>query len=981
MVSNPLLKQFMEDESQPMETGMSDAPGQDQGAATDMGGVEAAMEELQTYIGLAENLQEEISQNEVNIANIVQGDVPSAILSPDGEFLAEVNTELSPTITSGDKIEDIIPLEIQDQNNRIFSNGAGQFNYTVNEVDDLKEDLGVSQDYVTLEHARISPLHMYRVHTESLKEVFSKIIEKIKEVLMWIQSKLKNIGHDLLLVFEEIFKVRDGLIKKFKEGSDKEKRLKDGGKFKGSTVLTMLTDYPGNLDTAIELQTNVLQPYTKQFIEAYQKKDDMRLDTLMKKAREDLLAKKNKDGENFLSKLGIKNTEGFICIVRPGQILKLDVSGDMWSVVKEDIDVPEDVLEKLMNQVKVDVLWDDALEYLNALTKVDRVSRDFMKLLNTVTASDVRFVEEIGKNKENNITKQFKFYYNIMRFKQSILTCVISTPRAIYSACKDIYANIEIKQPNGDYSVMALPKPATESFFDFFKKKKTDGEIKNPYGVVESLIISTFFNKNYLSKMKNFLDKGAKEVEDLLNKTNKELASDSSSFSKLEEVVKKANDSYFNASLNFNKEVINFLKSMNVSKEYIDSLSSSCSLLSMGVHAYDRDTFYTVLRMDEYGNIRDDQFNITEIRNGYLSLPVNTKLKLLESLEKNLPSLDLSDKSNVWKAYKAVKMKFDKGTWGEYDNNLNDRLGWFWACEESPGVYFELDCNFTAIEIINMIKETIEKEKSKLSSEKTVSQEFFGLFKKEKPNENLNNDGKMDIISAMVISNFYTLDNFKAIKTFCDASAKKCRELLVGSNKDLNLDNEKEFAKWDKIIDKEIANYVKEASKLSKRPIEFLKSIGISGQLISKLQSYGSIISLTKVLFKDCHDATICAVVVLNDGNMTELRLDDGMLRRGFDSLPLSKKESLIKLYSSRANVVDYVNGKTVWDGYKKLYDEFINGEFGEYDDNLNNKLTWFWDAAEQGVGDFRLDYEYTVDEIKRMVNDAFSDSLNSELV
>lgn len=475
MARNPLLKVYVEDAEMNAEQPQQDMDMSGSNSQTpefNSENMTAAMEEVETYLGLAEHLQDEISQNEVNIATIVGGEVPKAILSPDGEFLANVNTEISPTIDKSDDLDKIIPLEIADQNNRILQNAAGQLNYVEdNRLEELKEEFDVKQDYITMEHARISPLHMFRVHTEGLKEFFGKIIEKIKEIINWIQSKLKNIGHDLLLVFEEIFKVRDGLIKKFKEGSDKEKRLKEGAKFSNSTVLTMLTDFPANLDTAINLQLNVLQPYTKQFIEAYQKKDDMRLDTLMKKAREDLLAKKNKDGENFLTKLGIKNTEGFICIVRPGQILKLDLSGDMWSVAREDVEVPEDVLDKLMKQVKVDVLWDDALEYLGSLDKVDRVCKDFIKLLNTGVHGDSAFIDQVYKDGETNLISKLKFYLNITKFKQTILTCVISTPRAIYSACKDIYKNVEIKQPDGDYSVMTLPKPATESFLGFFKKR------------------------------------------------------------------------------------------------------------------------------------------------------------------------------------------------------------------------------------------------------------------------------------------------------------------------------------------------------------------------------------------------------------------------------------------------------------------------------------------------------------------------------
>lgn len=689
---------------------------------------EAVMEELNRYITVADNISHEIAQNEVNIANIVGSPRPEVVMSPDGEFLADVSPDIQPTISSSDNIGVVIPLEIAEQNNKVYQNAAGQLNYVGDDaIDQMREDLEIQYNPVSMESVRMSPLMLYRAHTEGLKETLSKFIEKIKEMIKWIFARLKDVGHNLILLFEKFNGTKDKLIAKFKEGQKKEKKFKDGVTLSSDTLLTMLTDYPDNLDIALNLQFNVLQPYTKQFMDAYSSGNSETLNNIINKAKDELINNRNKEGENFLTKIGVKGTDGFICIVRPGQILKLNVESSIWSVDKEDIKISDDLRKKLMSDAKPDGMWEDALLYLKTLGKVEQISKNYIKLSNQCKSEDTALLTNLNKVEENFIN-QIKFIYSVLKFKKTILDSVLFTPRAIISACTEIYKSIEIKQPNGDYSVMSLPKPVGESFGMF------------------------------------------------------------------------------------------------------------------------------------------------------------------------------------------------------------------------------------------------------------ISQEgFFDFLKKNKKEETKEEQAKMDIISAMVISNFYTPDNFKSIKMFCDNSARKCRELLINSNKDLNSGDDKAFSKWDKAIDKEIENYVKEASKLSKRPIEFLKSIGVSSQYISKLQSYGSIISLTKVLFKGHHDATICAVVVLNDGNMTELRLDDNVLNNGFESLTQSKKDSLIKMCASKMNSIDYTGGKTVWESYRKLYNEFSDGEFGEYDDNLNNKLCWFWDAAEQGVGDFSLDYEYTIDEVKSMVSKAYSEELNKE--
>lgn len=490
---------------------------------------EAVMEELNRYITVADNISHEIAQNEVNIANIVGSPRPEVVMSPDGEFLADVSPDIQPTISSSDNIGVVIPLEIAEQNNKVYQNAAGQLNYVGDDaIDQMREDLEIQYNPVSMESVRMSPLMLYRAHTEGLKETLSKFIEKIKEMIKWIFARLKDVGHNLILLFEKFNGTKDKLIAKFKEGQKKEKKFKDGVTLSSDTLLTMLTDYPDNLDIALNLQFNVLQPYTKQFMDAYSSGNSETLNNIINKAKDELINNRNKEGENFLTKIGVKGTDGFICIVRPGQILKLNVESSIWSVDKEDIKISDDLRKKLMSDAKPDGMWEDALLYLKTLGKVEQISKNYIKLSNQCKSEDTALLVNLNKVEENFIN-QIKFIYSVLKFKKTILDSVLFTPRAIISACTEIYKSIEVKQPNGDYSVMSLPKPVGESFdmfisqefFGFSKKMKIESnidfessmdvrEISRHYSSVDNLKklinVSSIFENEIYNTVANFPD-------------------------------------------------------------------------------------------------------------------------------------------------------------------------------------------------------------------------------------------------------------------------------------------------------------------------------------------------------------------------------------------------------------------------------------------------------------------------------------------
>lgn len=701
---------------------MSEQPVEDQPVSDEQ--LNAVMEELNRYIAVVDNISHEVAQNEVNIANLVGSPRPEVVMSPDGEFLAEISPEIQPTVSPSDNIGVVIPLEIAEQNNKVYQNAAGQLNYTGdNAIDQMREDLEIQYNPISMESSRVSPLILYRAHTEGLKETLSKFIEKIKEMIKWIFARLKDAGHSLLLLFEKFNGTKDKLIAKFKEGQSKEKKFKDGVLLSSDTLLTMLTDYPDNLDIALNLQFNVLQPYTKQFIDAYNSGNSKTLDSIINKAKDDLISNRNKEGENFLTKIGVKGTDGFICIVRPGQILKLNLDSSIWSVEKEEIQIDDNLRKKLMGNARPDGMWDDALLYLNALKKVEQVSKNYIKLSNQCKNEDATLLANLNKVEENFIN-QIKFIYSILKFKKTILDSVLFTPRAIISACTEIYKSIEIKQPNGDYSVMTLPKPVGESYRDLFIPcqeffglfgNKSENKLAE-YDVVDVILMSKFFEKSYLSKIKSYFDNGAKNLLLLLTNSNKEINADGSKFSKWEKEVKKASEENFKKSTEFSKYSNESLVSLGVDRKIAQNISSGeGNLLGIGVYNYGKDKFYSGLVVKDYSSFSEIDINMADIRHGYNSLSSNEKIKLIDDAMKKLNSIVLDGSLNIWKSYKEIYNRFDSGEWGEYDDNLNSELDWFWAANDSQAVFFDLDVYFDKGEMISMFKNILEEEKIAIS--------------------------------------------------------------------------------------------------------------------------------------------------------------------------------------------------------------------------------------------------------------------------
>lgn len=259
----------------------------------------------------------------------------------------------------------------------------------------------------------------------------------------------------------------------------------------------------------------------------------------------------------------------------------------------------------------------------------------------------------------------------------------------------------------------------SQEFFGLFGSKKEEEKKQKGYDVIDVLIITNFFNKTYLSKIKSYFDIGAKKVSELLTKTNNEINKNGDSFSKCEEEVDKATKEYFDKSSEFGKHTFDFLTKIGVDKTYVKALTGNTdeTILAFAVHNYGNEVYYSALCSKSNGGFDEENFSIDALRHGYQSLPSSSKLKLLEEASKSLTSLDLTGSTGIWKSFKEVGKRFDKGEWGEWDDNLNDKLDWYWAAQDSQAVFFDLDVKYTKEEIISMMKETLEGEKEKIKGE------------------------------------------------------------------------------------------------------------------------------------------------------------------------------------------------------------------------------------------------------------------------
>lgn len=246
--------------------------------------INAAMEDLEKYTSIADNIAYEISQNEVNISNLVGSPRPETIVSSTGEFLGKISGDVSPSIDKGDDVSAIIPLEICDQNNRLCQNVAGQLGYSGPDgLDKMKSDLGITYNPVSMESARLSPLHAYRIHTEGLKEILSIMAKKIKDFIRMLIESIKK----FFSMAASIFKRTEKDIKDQEKNLSKGKfDVKDPSVASGNTKLYAKSDVINVVESNDE-RLSGLSEVVKKF--TGEVKDDLTLDGLVKVVKEIIL--------------------------------------------------------------------------------------------------------------------------------------------------------------------------------------------------------------------------------------------------------------------------------------------------------------------------------------------------------------------------------------------------------------------------------------------------------------------------------------------------------------------------------------------------------------------------------------------------------------------------------------------------------------------------------------------------------------------
>lgn len=249
----------------------------------------------------------------------------------------------------------------------------------------------------------------------------------------------------------------------------------------------------------------------------------------------------------------------------------------------------------------------------------------------------------------------------------------------------------------------------------------------------------------------------------------------------------------------------------------------------------------------------------------------------------------------------------------------------------------------------------LAEQKRNLNKKVSLSQEFFGkLFGGSKKEE----DKKKSLsqIEAMIISYFFTKDKLSSYKKFADNVGSINEKLLVSSNKELNTsDDDKAFKKWQDTIQKEINNVIKSADGLDKDVMNFLKLINGKSKDIDELHKEGG-----KCLFLTTGpiidgEGYIQVASINPNGEVSDRQITVSELTEGFNNLNENKKAEILNKLFSNISKLDLEDSVGVWKKFDELYDRFNDGEFGDYDDNLNDKLTWFWGVCDQSNSDVKI--------------------------